>query len=46
MYNDESDEDEQLLKKEHKGMIYREPSGETTQNFDIAPQRHQATEKF
>ena len=23
MYNEESDEDEQLLKKEHKGMIYR-----------------------
>ena len=22
MYNEESDEDEQLLKKEHKGMIY------------------------
>ena len=30
MYNDESDEDEQLLKKEHKGMIYR---SETARNF-------------
>ena len=37
MYNDESDEDEQLLKKEHKGMIYRRPSSGTTQNYEIAP---------
>ena len=35
MYNDESDEDEQLLKKEHKGMIYRRASTRsvTAQNF-------------
>ena len=37
MYNDESDEDEQLLKKEHKGMIYRRASSGTAQNFCIEP---------
>ena len=37
MYNDESDEDEQLLKKEHKGMIYRRASSGTISKFAIAP---------
>ena len=33
MYNEESDEDEQLLKKEHKGMIYRTASFQTNQSM-------------
>ena len=38
MYNEESDEDEQLLKKEHKGMIYIRAL--KIRKCSIAPTRH------
>jgi len=48
MYNEESDEDEQLLKKEHKGMIYRRARSRSTQilNCSVAPSGNPKFEKL